>query len=88
MTSTLPRPSRLLMPRKVSIPAEQPEEKKQQTTVRAYTHTAKKLNQLAILKDMAVHDLIDELFTELLDNELIVATETRLADLKKKQQGR
>lgn len=92
MTATATRPVYTVAKRKSAgphaEPPEPPEGRRQQTTLRAYADTAKKLNQLAILRDVSVHDLIDELFTELLDNELIVATENRLADLKKRQQGR
>lgn len=46
---------------------------KEQTTIRIYRDTAKKIGKLAALVEKAVPDVIDELVLELLDHQLLTA---------------
>lgn len=59
---------------------------RKKTTFRVYAETAQKLSELATLRKVAIHDLIDEMFGDLIDAALIEATERRLSQLRPKDE--
>ena len=58
--------------------------KRPQTTIRVYTDTARKVNELATMLDTSIPDTLEKLFEDRLDNELVEAIEARAKQLKKK----
>ena len=60
------------------------EEKTKLTTFRVSKATGQKISELATLRQVSIHKLVDDMFSDLLDAALIEAMQPRLEELRRR----
>lgn len=60
----------------------------EQTSLRVYRRTQRKLKTLAAMRNVTMHDLLDRLVNDILDHELLAEMERQAAQMRPNNHGK